>query len=444
MSTRVDELIQLIAREGVISASELVGRLNISRPTLSRAVKTAGDRVVRIGQAKASRYALASHSLGASHLPLYEVNARGGVQQLGVAITLSNGGTYLSEVLPERGYLLGEAGDGLFDGLPYYLDDMRPQGFLGRMIAQDLQSSGLYPQNPQHWSSVDIGRYLVQYGGDQPGNLILGDTALRQFQALDQQTHYVADRSKRYPLLAVEGLKREQPGSSAGGEHPKFTVYTDRGHVIVKYSPKGDGQAARRWRDVLVAEQLAQKVVADAGIQAAQTQVYEFDGRIFLESVRFDRHGEKGRLPMLSLQAIDAEYAGVGEGWMRVAESLAQQKLISSADRQIMAWLSAFGQWIGNSDMHLGNLSFAPDGEQYRLLPVYDMAPMLFAPQRDEVVDRELPIPVRTLDIHEQWYEAGSWASTFWEYVAHELLISDDFRRVAEQQTLAVRRAISR
>jgi hypothetical protein len=44
------------------------------------------------------------------------------------------------------------------------------------------------------------------------------------------------------------------PGSSAGGEQPKFTAYCGErsAHVIVKFSPLGDDAVARRWRDILV------------------------------------------------------------------------------------------------------------------------------------------------------------------------------------------------
>lgn len=53
---------------------------------------------------------------------------------------LSHGGFFMepaTEILP---LLLGENNDGLYDDLPYFLFDLRPQGFLGRQIAQEMAS----------------------------------------------------------------------------------------------------------------------------------------------------------------------------------------------------------------------------------------------------------------------------------------------------------------
>lgn len=54
------------------------------------------------------------------------------------------------------------------------------------------------------------------------------------------------------------------------------------------------------------------------------------------------------------------------------------------------------GQWIGNTDMHLYNLSLAPSDHGFTVLPLYDITSMLFAPAPGELVDRPLTVPSRT------------------------------------------------
>jgi serine/threonine protein kinase HipA of HipAB toxin-antitoxin module len=50
-----------------------------------------------------------------------------------------------------------------------------------------------------------------------------------------------------------------------------------------------------------------------------------------------------------------------------------------------MPWLKVFGHLMGNTAMHLGNLSFNRVGSRsYALAPVYDMLPMLNRPASGE------------------------------------------------------------
>ncbi len=128
---------------------------------------------------------------------------------------------------------------------------------------------------------------------------------------------------------------------------------------------------------------------------------------------------------------VDAEFVGEGYGWTRVARSLHKQRLLSDAALRQIAWLEAFGGWIGNSDMHLGNISLAPSRARFELLPVYDMLPMTFAPVRGEVRDVGLKPPIRTAVDEELWRRAGVAAIDFWSAVAADDQISRTFRTIA-------------
>jgi hypothetical protein len=83
------------------------------------------------------------------------------------------------------------------------------------------------------------------------GNLIIGEESLDRFLARRGEAYTRAD----YPRLA-SGVLTGQPGSSAGGEHPKFAIAAGERHLLVKFAT-GDGEAADRWRALLVAEHVA-------------------------------------------------------------------------------------------------------------------------------------------------------------------------------------------
>ena len=153
-------------------------------------------------------------------------------------------------------------------------------------------------------------RALTQFGDDLPGNLVMGEVAFQRFHTLPERASRVASAAD-YPALADQAMQGTHPGSSAGGEQPKFCTINAGRHVIVKFSPAGNTAVDQRTRDLLVCEHLALLTLAQAGISAANTQIFTGAGRVFLESERFDRCGERGRIGMVSLQVYDAEYVVV-------------------------------------------------------------------------------------------------------------------------------------
>ena len=116
---------------------------------------------------------------------------------------------------------------GFFPGLPWYLDDLRPQGFRGRSFAHGpAQALGL-PRDLNRWQHVDVLMALVTAGGTEAGDLLLGGAAVEAALAgLDAPTDRVAAdaRLRRYPERAHAALQGEDIGSSPGGEQPKFTA----------------------------------------------------------------------------------------------------------------------------------------------------------------------------------------------------------------------------
>jgi HipA-like C-terminal domain len=417
------------------SSRQLRQRLSLSQPSISRLLKSAGTDVVRIGRGPATRYARAEPVFGIEKsVSLHAVSETGLIEQIATLHTLANGAYVVEPVKrPADFWLLGCDSTGLFDTLPYFIHDMRPAGFLGRQITRWLANAWDAPADPREWNDRLIGRFLLERGLDLPGNLVVGEAAAHRLNRTDVTR--VDDRSVEYPRLAQRSLDEgHEPGSSAAGEQPKFAVCQQEiGHVIVKFSPAGETAEAVRWRDLLRAEHHALTRIGAEGLPAAKSALYTYEGRCFLESLRFDRIGERGRRAAISLSMVDAEFAGEGYGWSRVAQSLRGQRLLDDEALRQIAWLEAFGGWIGNSDMHLGNISLTPVGTRFELLPVYDMLPMAFAPARGEVRDVALRPPIRTAVDGVLWRSAGAAAIDFWSAVAADDQISRAFRDIGRE-----------
>jgi len=397
---------------GPMSAAQLREKLSISQPTMSRALAELGGEIVRFGAARSIHYTLRDKTRRLPDIPIYRVNAEGSIRQLGTLIPVRPDGFVMQQ---EDGTTLHS------DGLPWWLFDMRPQGYLGRAyVARHGAELGL-PDRLKDWTDTHALRALLAHGHDIVGNILLGENARDRFLATPiPEPISFSQKTEEYARSALEAARGEKPGSSAGGEQPKFTAYAmtpngDR-HVIVKFSELEDGPVSERWRDLLLAENLALETLHENGIPAAKTQVIDHGGQRFLEIERFDRIGSLGRSALHSLSALDAEFAGLGTGaWPVIARILAKDRQIDpeAADGANILW--AFGTLIGNSDMHNGNLSFLSEhGRPYSIAPAYDMTPMAFAPRSGG----GLPDTLSEATIHgsvsnETWRHAEALARTF-------------------------------
>ena len=340
----------------------------------------------------------------------------------------------------ERGY-----SDGFFPGLPFFLSDVRPQGFLGRALARQFGPLNGLPEDPRAWQDDDVLIGLLATGYDLPGNVVPGT---RMMEALLQTLGVavpraigLADRHAQYSARATEAMEGGAPGSSAGGEQPKFLASLDAGsgqvrEVLVKFSPPMDTPAGRRWGDLLATEHHALAVLAALGEKVAVTELLEAGSRRFLEVTRFDRAGARGRRGVLTLQAVEAGLLDeTVTDWPAAARAMAAAGLLPADDADALVRRWCFGRQIGNTDMHFGNASvwFGDDGP-FRLAPVYDMLPMLFAPgSQGEVVPRDFSLAPPLPQWHAAWQAVTPWALEFWQRVEADVTISVDFRQRAAQ-----------
>ncbi|MCW5203254.1 type II toxin-antitoxin system HipA family toxin YjjJ [Desulfobulbus sp. US4] len=418
-------------QRGPATSREIQSATGLSQTAVSRQLRNMADSVIRVREGRVILYAVTRNAFGGTDkLPLGMVDSQGNTVLVAFVRPLAHGEFFIERSPGASSLLLGENEKGLSDDLPYFLLDLSPQGFIGRKIALEMAAqSDLFPSDPKRWTSEHIGRYLLSNGDDLPGNFKFGEQAMLRVR---RKPVSIADSD--YPALAQRAIEGEVPGSSAGGEQPKFTAFSDKSeaHVIVKFSPKGHNELARRWRDILLTEYHAAQVLHKWSFSVAETRLFEAGGRLFLESQRFDRIGVNGRRSMISLSSLDAEFCGIGAGWPQVLEALFEQKLISSEHVHKAESLWFFGKLINNTDMHLGNMSMAMDGDVFSLLPIYDMCSMGFAPRSGGEVAGYSFVP-RVLSETQFVDQAAlqrieEMAYTFWERIAAEERISDEFR----------------
>lgn len=423
-----DRLRRHLSLSGPAAASELYQLLSVSPATLSRLRAERRDELLVVGRARATRYAARRAIAGSRDaLPVYEIGQDGAAALLGTLHPVAPAGFH---------FATDTALAGFYPGMPWFLDDLRPSGFLGRLVPAHHPDLG-FPRDVRDWSVDQAVVWLASHGSDLVGNLVLGSPAFeRSLLTTPSNLVDASERDLRYPALATDVMAAGIPGSSAGGEQPKFlaTVRDGTRHtpVLVKFSPPVTSAVGTRIADLLVCEHLAGRAVVEAGLPSARSEVHRHGDRVFLEVERFDRVGARGRRGLVSLRALDGEYVGDGHGWAEVAEALGAQHRIADSCVERVAWLDRFGEWIGNTDRHLGNLSFLFQGGRLgELAPTYDMLPMGYAPRSGEVVDVTLALPRLTASRAHTWVGAWRAALGFWEAVSRHPLVSPEFQAIA-------------
>ncbi len=431
------DLVEALGDEA-LSAVQIMQRLGCSQPTLSRLVRAAGAEVLTLGKAQKTRYARARLAQVEQPLPITRIDDKGMPHSYGTLHTIGlPSGSRTAWVAPHKVEV--------FDGLPWFVTDMRPQGFIGRQFPVRIPLLGL-PPSITDWTDNHMLQALSAAGSDEPGDLVLGRAALEQY--LQQPLSELISARKKtslYGKMASQKAGQQHSPSSAGGEQSKFTTYaqTPQGaqHVIVKFSPTGTDAVAVRWRDLLRCEHHALRVLHDnrqeTGVQAAQTQLIDAD-RAYLEVQRFDRIGPRGRRGVVSLGAIDDVFVGQRNNWVQTAQQLQRLRMLRERDVQDISLLYAFGLLIHNSDMHFGNLSLLHEGPasvQFSLAPCYDMLPMRFAPTAQGIRPLQIPKIVPQADLLDVWPQALTLAREFWSRVAADPAISRSFVQIARAAT---------
>lgn len=441
-----DQLQRLLKRRPARTPA-ILKELEISQPTFSRLWATIKDGVV-LGAGKARYYALRRHVPGVdAPVPLFRISENGQRAPIGYINPLQ-GGFYALTPLEGTSYQL-------FEGVPYFLRDLRPQGFIGRMEPVKNRDLDL-PADILLWTDEQVFKYISRRSEHAPGDLILGNESYARYisdgVSMRESPILDVDRAARYPRMAEQSMQGEPPGSSAGGEQPKFTAAIRRGgehemveHVIVKFSPKTDTPSGCRWGDLLVCEHLALEVLGRNQIAAARTSIIEAGGRVFLEVVRFDREGLTGRRPMATFSALDGDLGMLDQNWTAVARELGRLGQLSEKDITTVEILDLYGALIGNTDKHHGNIALAWTFDQrHQLLPAYDMLPMLYRPNtHGEIVEREwAPNLGARLELR-HLPQCYGMANQFWSDVMNDSRISSEFKQGVAYRHLNTMRTLN-
>ena len=490
--------------QGPQSAPALAAHLHVDDSNIRRALALPeiAPHLVRLGSRRGASYALRRAIRGLGHaFPIRRIDSDGRAHDW-AEITALHGGWRLTWPDPARAPAWADhlfALGGFSEGFPFFLSEIRPQGFLGRAIARVLPPALGLDSDPRNWPTDDDTLvYLASEGDDVAGNLIVGDGPLRRFQErllAPPAPLPESARATRYPELASTASSFGAAGSSVEGEQPKFLLTLSAGEtpspapafesgtgvppvsdgeeprlaapsvssalqvsglsshpslqpVLVKFTDLLSTPTGRRWGDLYIAEAHAQALLHAHGEAHAAPRLVQAGDRIFLETPRYDRVGAHGRRGVVSLRALHDAFDGPDSNqWPAVAAHLHAQGLIDAAALRSIRLRHAFGQLIGNSDMHFGNLAFwFDDTLPFRLAPAYDMLPMQWAP----TVGNATPSPAFAPPLplpgdREVWHEAAALSAEFWRLVAGNPLISPAFAAIARSagETVARLRSVA-
>lgn len=427
----VDHLRALLAQGGVLTAPQLQQATGKSQPSISLALGRLETEVCKIGAARSTRYALVRPILGLAARQTLTWTTPAGVQQPFGELTFLHTGQV--HIRAEQGWdWLGSAGQ-----LPWFLQTLQPQGFLGRQLAR-LRPD--FAADPDQWSIEQVLYMATNHANDPPGAIHMGPVMGRLMQ---EAPHPLAERAAAFDAMANAIHTTLPAASSAGGEQPKFTTElsgTDDQykHLIVKFSPPRGTPFGERWHDLLHLEHLALQVLAEQGVAVATTHLLESPERTYLISERFDRVGLEGKRHVVAAAAVRDAFAGARTGlnWITLGEVLSAQGLLSEDHLRNIAAVFLFGQYIGNTDMHHGNLSFLVEDVMKPILvptPVYDMLPMLWRPgihsgELSTVPVAALPQPT---GYAAQAALAKKWAQIYWERATDLAALSPALREAS-------------
>ena len=430
----VQTMYALFLTQKRVTSVDVMRKFNTSKPSAIKMLNYL--EAIAIGKSVSRFYILPIKvkDIG-SQWNIYQVDEEANIAKIGVLHNTSDG-FYFDADYPS--FFGNEFDKKIFPGIPWFLNEHRPQGYVGRNIVYNLSKSSGISNDLKSWNDKDIINYAVRFGDDLSGALVVGDDAKNVFlQGRDADIEESA-RRKMYPVFAREAISNGVPRSSAAGEQPKFCALiksTDNTYrnVMVKFTGEMNNDINRRWADLLVCEYIALQVLGKYGFPVAKAELIQSENRMFLEYDRIDRVGRYGRRMTSSLTGIDSAFIGVGDGpWAEAMRKASEY--FDASEIEMVERIYNFGFAIGNTDMHFGNISFyLLRKPPFKLAPIYDMLPMFYAPLSDNSLRSEV------LKFIPPSKESKALAKEFWEAVIKHTKVSDNFKKIASENLNVLR-----
>ncbi|GAB3758663.1 hypothetical protein GCM10028796_04670 [Ramlibacter monticola] len=140
-------ILGLLSSRGTATAADFAAATGKSQPTVSRLLADMAPQIVRIGNARATRYGLPKsiHGRPAQHT-LWWTDEQGRRTGVGTLTFLANESVDVEST---------KLGDYAGESLPWYLMPLRAEGFLGRIAARSMAALGVESE-PDRWSLETI------------------------------------------------------------------------------------------------------------------------------------------------------------------------------------------------------------------------------------------------------------------------------------------------
>lgn len=226
---------------------------------------------------------------------------------------------------------------------------------------------------------LDELNYLLLSGSDRIGALDFQTSATEyvprlQREATLQELLNAADAVEKGVPLSPELEEALRHGTSIGGARPKAQLVDGNRKMIAKFS------ASRDTHNVVQAEFLAMRLAKIVGLQVAEVDLVQAEGKDVLLVERFDRGWtgthflRKLMVSSLTLQGLDengARYAS----YLAVADALRHRAADPKGDLRELWSRMLFNILVGNTDDHARNHACFWDGTAVRLTPAYDIDP---------------------------------------------------------------------
>lgn len=119
-------------RRGPSTSKEIQAETGLSQSTVARQIRAMGDRIVQIQIGRTVKYAATCNAFNSNdEIPFGVIDSFGKNILIAYLRPLNSCGFFLEPTRPVSLLALGEQKNGVYNNLPYFLLDLRPQGFLG-------------------------------------------------------------------------------------------------------------------------------------------------------------------------------------------------------------------------------------------------------------------------------------------------------------------------